>query len=448
MEDLEQKIEEFKNIQKQVESLKKLLQEDEQKEHILSDKAREDMKKSLKEALNVVDSYKAYFEGIEKSLLLSTPCDYSNLKDKHTKEIIKMKKKDLDWAANEVKELIKHPKLTYLFLEVTLRCNAKCEHCGSSCGYDIPKDEISAEELKKALLEIHEHYGAKNVFLTITGGEPLMRRDLFDIMKYAVGLGFHWGMTTNGMLIDEKMIEKFREANLESISISLDGMKETHESFRKVPGSFDKIMKALKLLQGLETIKSLQVTTVANKKNLNELEDVYQLLKDIGIKEWRVMCIDPIGRASKNDGILLDKEGFLYMMHFIDEKIKDGIMDVTYDCSHYLGLKYEMELRKHPFFCGAGLFIGSILANGDMCVCPNVRDKSLVQGNIKTDSFVDVWENRYEQFRKKRITTNEKCKKCKSNKYCRGDSFHTWNFEEKVPNMCMKELLEEEFIEI
>ncbi len=60
--------------------------------------------------------------------------------------------------------------MTNLFLEVTLRCNAKCEHCGSSCGYTIPKDEISAEELKKTLLEVHEKYGADNVFLSVTGG--------------------------------------------------------------------------------------------------------------------------------------------------------------------------------------------------------------------------------------------------------------------------------------
>jgi radical SAM protein with 4Fe4S-binding SPASM domain len=135
------------------------------------------------------------------------------------------------------------------------------------------------------------------------------------------------------------------------------------------------------------------------------------------------------------------------MFNFIKEKRNEGKILVEDDCAHYLGLKYEKILRKNGFVCGAGLFIGSILANGDICVCPNVRRKELVQGNIKTDSFVDVWENRYKEFRKKRITTNDKCKKCKSFKYCRGGSFHTWNFDENVPNMCMKEILGDEFIE-
>jgi radical SAM protein with 4Fe4S-binding SPASM domain len=234
---------------------------------------------------------------------------------------------------------------------------------------------------------------------------------------------------------------------MESISISLDGLKNTHESFRRVPGSFNKIMNAIELLKGLDCLNHFQITTVANKKNLSELEDIYKLLLEKGIKEWRVMSIDPIGRAYDNDEILLDKDGLIYMFDFIREKRLEGKMDVTYDCSHYLGLEYEGILRDHPFICGAGLFIASILADGDICVCPNVRDKSLVQGNIKKDSFVDVWENKYEIFRKKRITTNSKCKKCKSYKYCRGDSFHTWNYAEKVPNMCMKEILKEHFIE-
>ena len=131
----------------------------------------------------------------------------------------------------------------------------------------------------------------------------------------------------------------------------------------------------------------------------------------------------------------------------IKEKNPEGKIFVEDDCAHYLGLKYENEIRDHGFVCGAGLFIGSILANGDICVCPNVRRKELVQGNIKTDSFVDVWENRFEQFRGKRITTNSKCKKCKSYKYCRGDSFHTWNYDDKKPNMCMKDILCEQFVE-
>ena len=448
-EEIKHDIKEFNNLKDQINSLWEELELDKkEKDKLLKGKNKKEFVGALECATDFVGSIAPYFDDLEKNQLYKIKCDFKNKRNtKIVKEVEARKIKDLDEYADLYNYYVKHPYLNSLFLEVTLRCNARCEHCGSSCGDEIPKDEISKEDLMRTLKEIDEKYGAENVFLIITGGEPLVRKDVFEIIDYALGLGYHWGMTTNGILIDEKMVEKLKKSKIESISISLDGLKSTHESFRRVPGSFDKIMKALELLKGVETLQHLQVTTVANKKNLLELEDLYKLLLEKDIKEWRVMCIDPIGRADKNDEILLDKDGLLYMFDFIRDKRFEGKMDVTYDCSHYLGLEYENILRDHPFLCGAGIFVASVLANGDICVCPNVRRKELVQGNIKTDSFVDVWENRFKEFRTKRITTNSKCKKCKSYKYCRGDSFHTWNFDEKVPNMCMKDILTDRFIE-
>lgn len=357
-----------------------------------------------------------------------------------------VKLESMKTIAKEKKELMKKPKLVDLFLEVTSRCNARCEHCGSSCGDFMPKDEITKEELEKALLDIHNAYGGKNVYLFVTGGEPLVRKDLFDIMKYARSLGYNWGMTTNGMLINDKIIEKMKETEIRTISISLDGLKETHEKFRKVPGSFDIIIDNLKKLQKLDCLVELQVTTVANKKNLHELESVYNLLLDIGIKNWRLATVDPIGRAKANDEILLDKDGYNYVFNFIKEKRQEGKIKLEYGCSHYLGVDNEMELRDYYFNCGTGIHIGSILSNGDIFACPNIeRRKELIQGNIRKDNFVDVWENKYELFRKKRANTNAKCKRCKSYKYCHGDSFHTWNFDDNKPNICMKEIFGKDF---
>ena len=140
------------------------------------------------------------------------------------------------------KKAYKEHKLKALFFEVTSRCNARCEHCGSSCGDFIPKDEITGEEIKGVLDDVAEHYGAENVMLYITGGEPCVRKDLFELMEYAHNLGFHWGMTSNGILIDEKLIKKIEKAHMDTVSISIDGVKELHESFRKVPGAFDGIL--------------------------------------------------------------------------------------------------------------------------------------------------------------------------------------------------------------
>ena len=158
-------------------------------------------------------------------------------------DINNIKLKNLDKLYEYRQKLYQKPILKDLFIEITSRCNARCEHCGSSCGNFIPKDEISADELKKTLLDISQHYNANEILLNITGGEPLIRKDLFEIMDYANKLGFRWGMTSNGMLITDEILEKMNQTNMETISISLDGLKETHESFRKVSNCFDKIIE-------------------------------------------------------------------------------------------------------------------------------------------------------------------------------------------------------------
>ena len=149
-------------------------------------------------------------------------------------EITKIKIKNLNKLYKYRQKLYKKPILANLFIEVTSRCNARCEHCGSNCENIILEEEISADSLKNTLLDISKHYNAKKILLNITGGEPLIRKDLFDIMEYANKLGYKWGMTSNGMLINDDIIKKMNQTNMETISISIDGMKQTHESFRKV----------------------------------------------------------------------------------------------------------------------------------------------------------------------------------------------------------------------
>lgn len=361
-------------------------------------------------------------------------------------EISEIQKKiDMLELAEIRKELYDKPILKNLFLELTSLCNARCEHCGSSCGDSIPKDEIESEYLKKTLKEIADKYDADDILLNVTGGEPLLRKDLFELMDYAVSLGFHWGITSNGMLINEKMAKKLGKSNMETISISIDGLKDTHEKFRKVPECFDKILAAIKYLKNEENIKIVQVTTVANKKNIDELEELYKLMLDIGVDEWRVVNCDPIGRAKDNDDILLDSEGYKRLFKFIEEKNAEGKIPVSYGCSHYLGAKLENVIRPHYFICSAGLFTGSILSNGDIFVCPNVeRRKELIMGNIRKDSFVDVWENRFEPYRHDRKTVNEECKKCSEFQFCGGDSFHTWDFDNNKPNFCIKNIFKED----
>jgi len=343
------------------------------------------------------------------------------------------------------KQLYQKPKLRHLFLEVTSRCNARCEHCGSRCDGNEQGKEISAEVLKKTLKEISECYNPEKIYLNVTGGEPLMRKDLFDILDYANDLGFRWGMTTNGMLVTKDIVKKMEKARMKTVSISIDGLKETHERFRKVPNCYEKIFNAVDMIIASPIIEALQITTVVTKENIDELEELYQLLLKHNVKYWRIVNCDPIGRANDNKGLLLDMDDYKRLFKFIKEKNEAGAMnEVTYGCSHFLGLEGEKKYRNHYFICMAGLYVGSILSNGDIFVCPNVpRRKELIQGNVNKDSFVAVWETRYKEFRNENRTSNAKCKRCKYWNYCGGDSMHTWNFEENKPNICLKPIFKE-----
>ena len=110
------------------------------------------------------------------------------------------------------------------------------------------------------------------------------------------------------------------ETNMKTVSISIDGPKDIHESFRKVPGGFDKLIKGIKLMQKCPTIVDLQVTTCVNKKNIDHLDEIYRIIKEIGVKDWRIIQVDPIGRANGNNDLLLDADGLRRMFTYMLEK--------------------------------------------------------------------------------------------------------------------------------
>ena len=358
------------------------------------------------------------------------------------------KNKDLKDSVYEAKkEYYKEHKLQALFFEVTSRCNARCEHCGSSCGDFVPKDEMTFEEITSVMDDVAEHYNPKEVMFFFTGGEPLVRKDFFELTDYANKLGFYWGVTTNGMLIDEKAVQKMVETNMYSVSVSIDGLKETHESFRKVPGSFDKILNGIKLMQEAGTISEIQVTTCVNKKNIDELEGLYQLMREIGIKNWRIITVDPIGRAKDNDDLLLTPDQFKKVFHFMfTKRIENPDMTIMYGCGHYFGNVINTMLIGTFYTCFTGYWVASILSNGDIFGCPDIeRLPELIEGNIRKDKFSDVWENGFKRYRKIDRTCNSKCKKCPDWKICTGDAFHTWDFKNNKPNFCAREMFKEDF---
>lgn len=331
----------------------------------------------------------------------------------------------------------KNHTLIDLFWECTLTCNANCKHCGSSAEKRKYDGELTTEEIKLAFKQIAIDMDASKILINVTGGEPLMRKDLCEVMEYATGLGYRWGMTTNGILLNSENIEKLKRAKMETVSISIDGLESTHDEFRRVPGSYAIIINNIRNLKKAGFVKHLQVSTVFHKNNIAQLEELYSIMTSLELDSWRLISMDPIGRANENNDLLLEGTEIKKILDFIKTKNREKKIELVYGCPGFLGLDYEREVRKQFFYCRTGIGIASILYNGDLFVCPNVpRRKELIQGNIRQDNFKEIWDNKYKVFRNEERTKCEECQKCDSWEYCLGGAFHTWNFEENQQNKC------------
>ena len=150
--------------------------------------------------------------------------------------------------------------------------------------------------------------------------------------------------------------------------------------------------------------------------------------------------MEPIGRALDHPEILLDDADWKRLFDFIREKRMED-MPVTYGCSHYLGLDYEREVREHYYLCNAGIYVASIMCNGDIGSCLDIEKRpETIQGNILRDRFKDVWEQRFEIFRKDKAGLNETCRACNVREFCHGGATHSWDFDKNEPRVCFKHL--------
>lgn len=337
-------------------------------------------------------------------------------------------------------QLRPNPELRSLFLEITPFCNEHCLHCGSRCGDIDVSGMLSKEEIFKLLDDFKRDFNVKKTRFCVTGGEPLLRPEFFEIMEYANKLGIGWGMTSNGTLITKEVARKLKDTGLRTVSISVDGLKNNHEWFRQSPGSYEKTIEGIKNL--LEVgISHVQITTVVYHKNINELPKMYKEFKKIGVKSWRVINIEPIGRAKENTDLMLSVDEYKKLFKFIRDNRFKSKMEVCYGCSHYLGADMEAEVRKWYFLCNAGVYTASVMYNGDIGGCLDIeRRPELIQGNIRKDNLKDIWLNKFENFRNDYRKTG-KCANCPDYKFCAGDSFHTWDFERMEPALCMKGIL-------
>ncbi|MCL2290659.1 MAG: TIGR04133 family radical SAM/SPASM protein [Bacteroidetes bacterium] len=313
-------------------------------------------------------------------------------------------------------------ELSYLFWECTLRCNLNCLHCGSDCTSEVSTPDMPLEDFLKVLDKIKPHVNPHKTMIALTGGEPLMRKDLVQCGKEFYKREFPWGMVTNGYGLTPKLLEELLQSGLRSVTVSFDGLTpETHDWLRGKEGSWERAVNAIAMIASIEDF-TYDVVTCVNKRNIGDLEEIKKLLISLGVRNWRLFSIFPKGRAEDNDLLKLSSEEFIRMMDFIKQTRKEGVIKTSYGCEGFLG-NYEMEVRDTPFFCRAGIHVGSVLVDGSISACPSLR-ADYIQGNIYEDDFWEVWNERYQIMRDRSWTKTGICADCKSYKYCEGNGLH------------------------
>lgn len=317
------------------------------------------------------------------------------------------------------KRKAEHP-LQQLFWECTLKCNLKCLHCGSDCKVNEEQRDMPLQDFLSVLDNLSEHVDPQHVLVITTGGEPLVRHDIIECGREITRRGFLWGMVSNGMLLSSKMLDDLMEAGLKTIAISLDGFKEEHNWMRGHEYSFDRAVDAIKSLSHRRIM--WDVITCVNKRNFKDLETFKDFLLSIGVSQWRIFTVFPVGRAKDNDDLQLTPEQIRGVMDFIVRTRKENRIHLSFSCEGFLG-DYEYEVRDQSYFCQAGIHVASILADGSVSGCLSIRS-NYNQGNIYQDNFWDVWNSRFDQYRNRQWAKIDVCADCEMWRYCEGNGMH------------------------
>ena len=319
-------------------------------------------------------------------------------------------------------------ELNYLFWECTSRCNLNCLHCGSDCSKDGSAEDMPLGDFLSALDTIESK--SDNFIVVLTGGEPLLRKDIELCGREIRKRGMRWGMVSNGYFYDQQKHISLLNSGLGALTISLDGLEDTHNWLRNTKNSFSKVDRAISFAAGSSRL-NFDIVTCVNRRNFCELSSIHDYLVRKGVKAWRLFTIVPIGRAKDNQDLFLTDLQFKELLEFICSKRRLKLIDTKFSCEGYVG-RYELKVRDSYFFCRAGINIGSILKDGSISACPNI-DRTFSQGNIYRDNFYEIWQTKFQDFRNRSWTRTGQCENCTVYTDCQGNGLHNWHgYKENV----------------
>jgi radical SAM protein with 4Fe4S-binding SPASM domain len=306
---------------------------------------------------------------------------------------------------------------------VTRACNLRCKHCYYDAATPLD-DELSTEQAFALLDDIAATFG-DNVRVTLGGGEPLMRKDLFEIIEYGKERGVSLVLASNGVLLTEDVARRLKAAGINEVIIAIDGTQQTHDSIRG-NGVFEKTVR------GARACKSAGMSVVIDpcimEQNEHETAEILDIAEELGARQCRIFHYIAMGRGEVEipDAELDCGRYARNVQQLYDEQTKRSNLEIctTQACQYWVVLnRKEGEGYKVPEFyyheapgCRAGISMMSIKPNGDVVPCPLLEVKA---GNVKDQSLREILDSEVFTNLKSREVKG-RCGICKFKELCGG----------------------------
>lgn len=301
---------------------------------------------------------------------------------------------------------------------LTRRCNLKCQHCYRDAG---PKagsinEELSTEQGKK-LLENLKAEGFNMVILS--GGEPLLRADLGDLVSYAASLKLYPVLGTNAVNLTEDKICELKEAGLKGMGISIDSSEaDMHDEFRGVEGSWEQAVTAARRVVNHDM--PVQINATISRNNSDDIDGMIQLAENIGARSFHPFFLVPTGRGKEMEESALKPEEYQRMIEYILDKSERTDVEIKPTCAPQFMVqadKMDLNLR-YSRGCMAGVSYCCVLPEGEVHICPYLP---VSLGNVKEKSFAEIWrENEKLKSLRDYSSYEGKCGQCEHVDICGG----------------------------
>ena len=285
-----------------------------------------------------------------------------------------------------------------VFLDITNHCNLQCIHCLSS-SQPQSRTHLSFDIIQAVVNECRE----SGVFMIkIGGGEPLLRKDIWDIVHFIWSQGMAISMSTNGTILTEQIITNLRRFDVD-ISVSIDGDEATHNAIRG-EGVYQKAIRTLQRFKSSGINPSIRFTMM--NINIRTVPHVVRLARSLDLR-LKVRRLKPRGRAVKNDLIINSPtKEYLEALDILNATEKCEIEDI---------MNFQGSIRSHlllgPNDCGAGTRSVHINFNGDVSPCIFLGP-DFVDGNIQQTSLMDIWRNGVKMQILRNLPLNDQCSMC------------------------------------